>query len=58
MMLSPKSDEERLEKYFDQLRKEFPYVTKRDVDDALERPCKYRKILEERQNNFDVPTGQ
>jgi hypothetical protein len=57
-MLSPRSDEERLEKYFAQLEKNFPYVTQRDVDDALERPCKYRKILEERQNNPDVAGGQ
>ena len=57
-MLSSQNDEERLEKYFTQLEKDFPYVMERDLDDALERPCKYRKILEERQNNFDVPTGQ
>ena len=49
-MLSPQSDEERLEKYFAQLERDFPYVTQRDVDDALERPCKYRKLLEERNN--------
>ena len=53
-MLSPQSDEERLEKYFAQLEKDFPYVTQRDVDDALARPCKYRKILEERQNSDAV----
>ena len=57
-MLSPQSDEERLEKFFAQLEKDFPYVIQRDVDDALERPCKYRKILEERQNNPDVAGGQ
>ena len=57
-MLSPQSDEERLEKFFAQLEKDFPYVTQRDVDDALARPCKYRKILEERQNNPDVTGGQ
>jgi hypothetical protein len=57
-MLSSQNDEERLEKYFAQLERDFPYVTKRDVDDALERPCKYRKILEERKNKPDVPTGQ
>jgi len=53
-MLNPQSDEERLEKFFAQLEKDFPYVTQRDVDDALARPCKYRKILEERQNSDAV----
>lgn len=48
-MLSPQSNEERLAKFFAQLEKDFPYVTKRDVDNALVRPCKYLKILEERQ---------
>jgi hypothetical protein len=57
-MLSSRNDEERLEKYFTQLEKDFPYVMERDLDDALERPCKYRKILEERKNKPDVPTGQ
>ena len=57
-MLSSQNDEERLEKYFTQLEKDFPYVMERDLDDALERPCKYRKILEERKNKPDVPTGQ
>jgi hypothetical protein len=48
MMLNPRSDEERLEKFFAQLRGVFPYVTEREVEDALSRPCKYRKLLEER----------
>ena len=52
-MLSSQNDKERLEKYFAQLEKDFPYVMERDVDDALERPCKYRKIIEERNNNPD-----
>lgn len=47
-MLSSRNDEERLEKYFTQLEKDFPYVMERDLDDALESPCKYRKLLEER----------
>ena len=54
-MLSPQSDEERLAKYFAQLEREFPYITKRDVDDALLRPCKYRKILEERKKKWSEP---
>ena len=53
-MLSPHSDEERLAKYFRQLERDFPYVTERDVKDALARPCKYSKILEERKNNPDA----
>ena len=53
-MLSPQSDEERLAKYFAQLEREFPYITRRDVDDALLRPCRYRKIIEEKKNNPDV----
>jgi hypothetical protein len=53
-MLSPQSDEERLAKYFRQLERDFPYVTERDVKDALVRPCKYSKILEERKNNPDA----
>ena len=57
-MLSSQNDKERLEKYFAQLEKDFPYVMERDLNDALERPCKYRKILEERKNKPDVPTGQ
>jgi hypothetical protein len=57
-MLSSRNDEERLEKYFTQLEKDFPYVMERDLDDALESPCKYRKMLEERKNKPDVPTGQ
>jgi hypothetical protein len=52
-MLSSRNDEERLEKYFTQLEKDFPYVMERDLDDALERPCKYRKILEERKRTFN-----
>jgi hypothetical protein len=57
-MLSPQNDEERLEKYFTQLEKDFPYVMERDLDDALESPCRYRKILEERKNKPDVSTRQ
>jgi hypothetical protein len=53
-MRSPQSDKERLAKYFAQLGREFPYITKRDVDDALLRPCKYCKILEEKKNNPDA----
>jgi hypothetical protein len=57
-MLSPQSDEERLEKYFAQLEREIDWISDSELEVALARPCKYRKILEERQNNFDVPTGQ
>ena len=58
MMLSPQTDEERLAKYFAQLEKDFLYVTQRDVDDALERPCKYRKILEERKKQNPDGSGK
>ena len=57
-MLSPRSDEERLAKFFAQLKGVFPRLTEREVAAALARPCKYRKILEERQNNPDVAGGQ
>jgi len=57
-MLSPQSDEERLAKYFRQLERDFPYVTELDVKDALARPCKYSKILEERKNNPDATGWQ
>jgi len=42
------TEAERLDKYFAQLRAILPYVTEREVAAALARPCKYRKILEER----------
>ena len=56
-MLSPRSDEERLEKYFAQLEREIDWISDSELELALERPCKYRKILEERQNNPDGSGG-
>ena len=58
-MLSPRSDEERLAKFFAQLKGVFPRLTEREVAAALARPCKYRKILEERKKqNPDGSGGQ
>ena len=57
-MLSPRNDEERLEKFFAQLEREIDWISDSELELALARPCKYRKILEERQNNPDVAGGQ
>lgn len=52
-MRSSRNDKERLEKYFTQLEKYFPYAMRHDLDGILERPCKYCKILEERKRMFN-----
>ena len=51
------TEAERLDKYFAQLRAIFPYVTEREVAAALARPCKYRKILEERKKQNPDGSG-
>jgi hypothetical protein len=48
------SEAERLEKYFKTLSKDIPYIMKGEVDEAIKRPCKWAKILEERVTNLDV----
>jgi hypothetical protein len=53
-MLSPKTDEERLAKYFAQLEREIDWISDTELEMALARPCKYRKILEEKKDNPDV----
>lgn len=52
------TEAERLDKYFAQLKGVLPYVTERDVEDALSRPCKYRKILEERKKQHPDVSGE
>ena len=48
------SEAERLEKYFARLTKEFPYIMSKEIEEAITRPCKWAKILEERVSNPDV----
>ena len=48
------SEAERLEKYIKTLSKDIPYLMKGEVDEAIKRPCKWAKILEERVTNPDV----
>ncbi len=48
------SEAERLEKYFAKLTEVLPYITEKEVEGALKRPCKYRKIIEEKKNNPDA----
>jgi hypothetical protein len=45
------TEAERLEKYFDTLP--IPWPTAKEME-CLSRPCKYRKILEERNKNPDA----
>jgi hypothetical protein len=52
----PTNEVERLQIYFDDLAKTFPVPPKDWEKNA--KPCRYRKILEERKNKPDVPTGQ
>jgi hypothetical protein len=48
------SEAERLEEYFTRLTKEFPYIKSKEIEEAITRPCKWAKILEEKVTNPDV----
>jgi hypothetical protein len=48
------SEAERLEEYFTRLTKEFPYIKSKEIEEAIIRPCKWAKILEEKVTNPDV----
>lgn len=48
------TEAERLEKYFCQLAYQIPEPTRKELEQVLSRPCKWAKILEERNNNPDV----
>lgn len=49
-MLSPQTDEDRLARYFAQLKREIDWISDVELEVALSRSCKYRKLLEERNN--------
>jgi len=48
------TEAERLEKFFLDLERWMSYPTKAEMEQVLSRPCRWRKILEERNNNPDV----
>lgn len=47
------SEAERLEKYFARLTKEFPYIMSKEIEEAITRPCRWAKLLEEKAKNPD-----
>ena len=49
------SEADRLQKYFDTLP--IPWPTAKEME-CLSRPCKYRKILEERKKNNPDVSGE
>lgn len=48
------SEAERLEKYFAKLNQDFPYISEEELQEVIERPCKWAKLLEERMKDPDV----
>ena len=42
------TEAERLKKYFRQLAHQIPEPTRKEIEQVLSRPCRWRNILEER----------
>jgi CO dehydrogenase/acetyl-CoA synthase delta subunit len=47
----PRNEVERLQIYFDNLASQIPNPTKAELEHVASRPCKWAKILEEKNKN-------
>lgn len=47
------TEADRLARFFAQLEREIPWISDAELKEAISRPCKWAKILEEKKNNPD-----